>query len=860
MKKKLLQFITYLLFINGSISAQLQKPVLHDSLFSTYYHQRVTLFKSIPQTKGDIIFWGNSITDGNEWAELFADLRIKNRGISGDVTAGLIHRIDEIINRRPAKVFLLIGTNDLARGIASDSVVKNILWIADYLKQEIPATKLYVQSIFPVNSSFGKFAGHMSKAEEVKKVNDQLSRNAMAHHYFFIDLYSSLVDADGWLDARYTNDGLHLTGEGYMLWKHLIYPYVYDRPKQASLIPLPQNIEWKKEKFPLYASNAIVINDKAILKEARLLQHEMQRIGKTLQIIDRAVATDPQIELKLGKVDAPQSSEAYHLIVNASKITLTANTAHGIFNGLQTLFQCMRSGVMVDGCEIKDWPQFSWRGYMVDVGRNYQSMDLLKQQIEIMSHYKLNIFHFHLTEDVAWRLAFRQYPKLTAPQNMLRDKGLYYSENELNELIAFCKERYITLIPEIDMPGHSAAFTRAFGFDMQSDSGLAIVKNILKEFCATYDVPYLHIGGDEVKITNKNFLPEITALIHRHNKKTIGWDPGGNLDKKTIRQLWMKDGAVDKACTYIDSRHLYLNHMDPLESVVTIFHRQLGDRMKEDKNISGGTLCIWHDRRVAKEDDFLKMNPVYPGMLAFSERSWRGGGYQGWITNFIQSKADTAFTQFEQRLMEHRDQYFCGLPFPYVKQSFTVWNLYGPYENSGNLSKCFEPENKSFNESKSVSSLYVTGGTIVLRHWWHPLVQGVIMNPKENTTWYATTRLWSDEDGFKDFWIGFNNLSRSPATDTPPVGKWDEKESAVWVNGKPVSPPVWKRGGQKGDSEIPLQDEGYEYRAPTKIYLEKGWNSVLIKAPVGTFKGADWQNPVKWMFTFIPADGVSTME
>jgi hypothetical protein len=83
------------------------------------------------------------------------------------------------------------------------------------------------------------------------------------------------------------------------------------------------------------------------------------------------------------------------------------------------------------------------------------------------------------------------------------------------------------------------------------------------------------------------------------------------------------------------------------------------------------------------------------------------------------------------------------------------------------------------------------------------------------------------------------------------MGEWDEKNSLVWVNGNIVTPPVWKRGGQKGDSEIPLVDEGYEYRTPTKIMFKKGWNIVRIKAPVGSFKG-EWQNPVKWMFSFIP--------
>ena len=145
----------------------------------------------------------------------------------------------------------------------------------------------------------------------------------------------------------------------------------------------------------------------------------------------------------------------------------------------------------------------------------------------------------------------------------------------------------------------------------------------------------------------------------------------------------------------------------------------------------------------------------------------------------------------------------------------------------------------------------VFGATIWLRHFWHPMISSHLQNPKENSTWYATKKIWADEEGEKNFWIGFNNFSRSTATDEPPIGAWDGRHSAVWVNGKLIEPPQWKHAGQKGDSETPLTDEGYEYRSPTKIYLQKGWNTILIKAPVAGFKGADWQNPVKWLFTFI---------
>ena len=117
------RFILFLVLLTMGSVAQVQLPHYPDSLFSIYYHQRATLFTLLPKTKDDIIFIGNSITDGGEWSEMFNDLRIKNRGISSDISAAVLNRIAEVAKRKPAKVFLMLGVNDLARGISTDSVM-----------------------------------------------------------------------------------------------------------------------------------------------------------------------------------------------------------------------------------------------------------------------------------------------------------------------------------------------------------------------------------------------------------------------------------------------------------------------------------------------------------------------------------------------------------------------------------------------------------------------------------------------------------------------------------------------------------------------------------------------------------------
>ena len=844
----------YFFLIQQMAVAQVKLPIVDGSLFSKYYHQRVSYFRHMPETQHDVIFLGNSITDGSEWNELFGDKKIKNRGISADITPGLFFRLDEVVGRKPDKIFLLIGTNDLARGIPADTMLKNIFLINRFIKQESPTTRLYVQSILPVNDVFGLFTGHTGNTLAILRANEILRNAANTEGYTFIDLYPHFINAEGMLDTMYSNDGLHLMGGGYLLWKHLIYPKVYDLQEKPSLIPLPAHVEWKRGFFPLFECSSIVINDNKIISEADYLQRLLKEKGWDIPVTKKVNPSAKNIILSLTSDDKKQlPAGSYSVDITNTEIVVKATTPQGIYYGIQTLRQLMRDGAIVDACAIQDQPAFPWRGFMVDVGRNYMSMPLLKQMIDVMAQYKLNIFHFHGTEDIAWRFASAQYPQLTAPENMLRNKGMYYTKEEIRELTDYCRDRHITFVPEIDMPGHSAAFSRAMKVDMQSDSGMTILKNILDEFCESYDVPYFHIGADEVRITNKDFVPEMTDFLEQRGKQVIGWQPGGNFTKSTIRQLWMDDNAHHSSgdkVRYIDSRHLYLNHMDPMEAVTTIYNRKIGDKERGDNNIMGGTICLWPDRAVAKEEDVLRMNPVYPGMLAFAERSWCGGGQSGWVAN-IDDGDKAGFIEFEQRLLDNKKTFFEDKIFNFVKQSDIVWQLYGPFPNGGDVEKAFPPEKKAQSLTQEKAYKEVTGGTVVLRHWWAPLIKGGIAAPEDSTTWYATTRIWSDEAGVKSFWIGFNNVSRSPATDSPLAGMWNNSGNAVWVNGLLVPPPHWIRAGQKGNSEIPLIDEGYEYRTPTDIYLKKGWNQILVKAPIGSFRGKDWQNPVKWMFTFV---------
>jgi hypothetical protein len=180
------------------------------------------------------------------------------------------------------------------------------------------------------------------------------------------------------------------------------------------------------------------------------------------------------------------------------------------------------------------------------------------------------------------------------------------------------------------------------------------------------------------------------------------------------------------------------------------------------------------------------------------------------------------------------------------------WRLFGPFDNKGDLGASFWPEKPTASAADSIASEMATGGTIVLRHWWFPALSGWLARPRANTTWYALAGFFSRTDTTGYLWAGFNDLSRSMATDDPKAGTWNDLDSRLWLNGKLIPPPRWSRPGEAGNPETPLRDEGYSYRKPIKVQLKKGLNVLLIKAPVGSFKGRNWQNPVKWMFTALP--------
>lgn len=198
-----------------------------DSTYRTYfYEQRQSMFELLPDTEGEIIMLGNSITNGGAWEELFQNPRVKNRGISGDNTFGVLARMNEVLSSKPAKIFILIGINDIAVNNPPSVILENYRKIIQRIIKDSPGTSIYVQSLFPTNNDFSRFSGHQNKDDKVRAVNAGIAQLAIEYGLTFIDLYPQFQNAEGKLDALYTNDGLHLLGPGYVKWSEILRPFV----------------------------------------------------------------------------------------------------------------------------------------------------------------------------------------------------------------------------------------------------------------------------------------------------------------------------------------------------------------------------------------------------------------------------------------------------------------------------------------------------------------------------------------------------------------------------------------------------------------------------------------------------------
>lgn len=619
------------------------------------------------------------------------------------------------------------------------------------------------------------------------------------------------------------------------------------------VIPTPQNISYGDMEIQF---DKVFIQSNEFVKEGKLLVDFFNTNDIKLDVNG--------LDIELHKTKFTKNDEAYQLNIS-DKVRISASTTKGVFYGIQTLKQLFRKNKnrgKLPEVSIKDWPAFKIRGFMHDTGRNFQSVAQLKEQIEVLAQYKYNVFHWHLTDNPGWRLESKKYPELNSEVVTTRQQGKFYSQDDFKEILAFCKDRNITVIPELDIPGHTEAFRKALQVKSMNDNKVKpILLELFKELMSLGDakeLPYIHIGTDEVRhkterLSNDVIL-EIMYLIKSEGREVIVWKEGIQIeeDSTSINQLWAAhDGR--KGHRYIDSRSNYINHLDPFAGMARLYFQQPCRQPQGDALALGGVLCAWPDNNIGDERDILKQNPIYPSIVFYADAIWKGRAkdYPEYWAKLPPKEFEEfkTFRKFEAKVIVHRDLFFKGKEFQYVTQTDKHWKLIGPFNHQGRLEKSF-PVEKGLEESYTVSGKKFnwtnshTGGTIHLKHFFgFPAVTKV-----ETGTYYAFTNIYSPDDRVQDFWVGFQGWSRSSRRGgpTPDQGQWHRTNPKIWVNDLEIAPPVWKQPNLGEENhEIPFVDEDYFYRSPTKIQLKKGWNTVLLKTP----QSSDFW---KWMFTCVP--------
>lgn len=404
-----------------------------------------------------------------------------------------------------------------------------------------------------------------------------------------------------------------------ILWI-LLLPILGTAQQQVSIIPQPVSLSVQDGHFTVDKNTSIIFNtkEKDLLHAATFFNAFIKNISG--DVLPLNVKKNKSIVLEIKKTEKI-GDEGYLLDVSPNSIKIIANTKTGIVYGMQSLFQTLpqirtNAALEVPCVKILDYPRFKWRGMHLDVCRHFFGPDLVKEYIDLMAAYKFNTFHWHLTDDQGWRIEIKKYPKLTSVGAWRADRtgfswsdcqptqpgeassyGGYYTQQQIRDIVAYAKERNITIVPEIEMPGHSAAAIASYpwlsctqqpqstitggvyppGFqtvyDVSNDSVFTFLENVLTEVMQLFPSKYIHVGGDEVDKTPwKNdprcqalmkklgytsedqlqsyFIERIEKFLIAHHRKLIGWDEileGGLAPEATVMSWRGEDGGIKAA-------------------------------------------------------------------------------------------------------------------------------------------------------------------------------------------------------------------------------------------------------------------------------------------------------------------------
>ncbi len=456
------------------------------------------------------------------------------------------------------------------------------------------------------------------------------------------------------------------------------------QPLEVNLIPKPQSLELKEGAFVLNEQTGSIV-DEGFQKEVTYFQ----------KVTSRALEGEHNWVVFAQRKGLAE--EEFYLNISTDTLKISASTSEGIMRGIQTLRQLIPSEgeLSFQALSIHDFPRFPWRGMLLDCCRHFMDKEFVKRYIDLLAYHKMNVLHWHLTEDQGWRIAIDQYPKLTEIGAWRIGKngqpyGGFYTKEDVREIVAYAKERHIEVVPEIELPGHALAALSAYPelsctggpFEVETDWGVFkdiycvgndsvfhFLENVLTEVMELFPSPYIHIGGDEApkyqwehcvkcqkRMTDKGlddehelqsyFIQRIEKFLNGNDRQLIGWDEileGGLAPSATVQSWRGMEGGIAAAKSGHDAimsptSHCYFDYGLDATDLQEVYHFEPAPSnltAEEAQHILGGECNMWTEHAPQETVD----SKVFPRILAMSEVLW--------------SAADKAYPVFYERVQKH---------------------------------------------------------------------------------------------------------------------------------------------------------------------------------------------------------------